>query len=96
MLILSGLAIGFMVLQSLAGMEMARAFSVEPHAELVVGSISLTGGVGTTLAWSDHFVQNLGITQAKELGLASNMIGLIAACTIGGPIASPLMHRHQV
>ncbi len=60
------------------------------------GSISLTGGVGTTLAWSDHFVQNLGIAQAQELGLAANMIGLIAACTIGGPIASLLMRRHRL
>jgi ESS family glutamate:Na+ symporter len=88
LLILSGLAIGFMVLQNLAGMEMARAFGLDPRAGLMVGSISLTGGVGTTLAWSDHFVQNLGIAQAQELGLAANMIGLIAACTIGGPIAS--------
>jgi ESS family glutamate:Na+ symporter len=85
LLILSGLAIGFMVLQNLAGMEMARAFGLDPRAGLMVGSISLTGGVGTTLAWSDHFVHNLGIAQAQELGLAANMIGLIAACTIGGP-----------
>jgi Na+/glutamate symporter len=83
LLILSGLAIGFMVLQNLAGMEMARAFGLDPRAGLMVGSISLTGGVGTTLAWSDHFVHNLGIAQAQELGLAANMIGLIAACTIG-------------
>jgi ESS family glutamate:Na+ symporter len=53
LLILSGLAIGFMVLQNLAGMETARAFGLDPRAGLMVGSISLTGGVGTTLAWSD-------------------------------------------
>lgn len=96
LLILSGLAIGFMVLQNLVGMETARAFGLDPRAGLMVGSISLTGGVGTTLAWSDHFVQNLGIAQAQELGLAANMIGLIAACTIGGPIASLLMRRHRL
>ena len=71
-------------------------FGLDPRAGLMVGSISLTGGVGTTLAWSDHFVQNLGIAQAQELGLAANMIGLIAACTIGGPIASLLMRRHRL
>ena len=96
LLILSGLAIGFMVLQNLVGMETARAFGLDPRAGLMVGSISLTGGVGTTLAWSDYFVQNLGIAQAQELGLAANMIGLIAACTIGGPIASLLMRRHRL
>jgi ESS family glutamate:Na+ symporter len=96
LLLLSGLAIGFMVLQNLAGMEMARAFGLDPRAGLMVGSISLTGGVGITLAWSDYFVQNLGIAQAQELGLAANMIGLIAACTIGGPIAGLLMRRHRL
>jgi len=75
---------------------LTRAFGLDPRAGLMVGSISLTGGVGTTLAWSDHFVQNLGIAQAQELGLAANMIGLIAACTIGGPIASLLMRRHRL
>jgi ESS family glutamate:Na+ symporter len=85
-----------MVLQNLVGMETARAFGLDPRAGLMVGSISLTGGVGTTLAWSDYFVQNLGIAQAQELGLAANMIGLIAACTIGGPIAGLLMRRHRL
>ena len=96
LLILSGLAIGFMVLQNLVGMELARAFDLDPRAGLMVGSISLTGGVGTTLAWSDYFVEALGIAQAQELGMAANMIGLIAACTIGGPIASLLMRRHRL
>lgn len=96
LLILSGVAVGFMVLQNLVGMEMARAFGLDPRTGLMVGSVSLTGGVGTTLAWSDHFVQTLGIAQAQELGLAANMIGLIAACTIGGPIASLLMRRHRL
>ncbi|SIT19887.1 sodium--glutamate symport carrier (gltS) [Thalassospira xiamenensis M-5 = DSM 17429] len=85
-----------MALQNLVGMETARAFGLDPRAGLMVGSISLTGGVGTTLAWSDYFVETLGIAQAQELGLAANMIGLIAACTIGGPIASLLMRRHQL
>ncbi|MGY1528860.1 sodium/glutamate symporter [Luteimonas sp. A649] len=48
-------------------------------AGLMVGSISLTGGVGTTLAWAPHFTDELGIAEAAELGLASNMVGLIAA-----------------
>lgn len=51
------------------------------------GSISLIGGVGTTLAWAPTFVDELGISNAMELGIASNTIGLIFACVIGGPIA---------
>ena len=31
-----------------------------------------------------------------ELGIASNTVGLIAACVIGGPIANYLMKKHQI
>jgi ESS family glutamate:Na+ symporter len=59
----------------------------------MVGSVSLTGGVGTTLAWAPIFAEKLGITNALELGVAANTVGLIAACVIGGPIAALLIRR---
>ena len=90
------LATIFIVLQNLLGMGVAEVFGLDARAGLMTGSISLTGGVGTTLAWGPHFVEKLGITNAVELGMASNMVGMIAACTIGGPIASYLMRRHAI
>ncbi|WP_399696976.1 sodium/glutamate symporter [Xenophilus sp.] len=93
---LLALAVGFIVLQNLLGMGMAGLFGLDRRAGLMTGSISLTGGVGTTLAWAPHFVRDLGIAEAETLGLASNMIGLIAACCIGGPIAAWLMRRHHL
>lgn len=96
LLTLAVLAIGFMVLQNFAGMAVAAVFGLDSRAGLMVGSVSLTGGVGTTLAWAPHFTQTLGIEGAGELGLAANMIGLIAACTIGGPVASLLIRWHKV
>jgi len=62
----------------------------------MVGSISLTGGVGTALAWSPTFVESLGISNALELGVAANTVGLISACVIGGPIARYLITRHKL
>ncbi len=62
----------------------------------MVGSISLSGGVGTTVAWTPHFTETLGIPGAGELGLSANMIGMVAACSIGGPIAGMLMRRFRV
>lgn len=94
--ILLVLATVFIVLQNLLGMGVAEVFGLDARAGLMTGSISLTGGVGTTLAWGPHFVEKLGITNAVELGMASNMVGMIAACTIGGPIASYLMRRHAI
>uniref|UniRef100_UPI00333F5FC5 sodium/glutamate symporter n=1 Tax=Castellaniella defragrans TaxID=75697 RepID=UPI00333F5FC5 len=96
LLMLAALAIGFMVLQNLVGMGVAHAFGMNPRTGLMVGSVSLTGGVGTTMAWAPHFVDKLGITGASELGLAANMLGLFAACMIGGPLASVLMRRHRI
>ena len=94
LLILLLLATGFIALQNLLGMGVAQMFGLDARAGLMTGSIALTGGIGTTLAWGPHFVEQLGILNAVELGMASNMVGMIAACTIGGPIASYLMRRH--
>ena len=41
---------------------------MDPRAGLMVGSVSLTGGVGTTIAWTPHFEQELGITGPARSG----------------------------
>ncbi|KAF1697279.1 sodium/glutamate symporter [Pseudoxanthomonas jiangsuensis] len=96
LVVLLALAAGFIVMQNGVGMLLATVFGMDPRAGLMVGSISLTGGVGTTLAWAPHFSDVLGITAAAELGMAANMVGLVAACVIGGPIAGWLIRRHPV
>ena len=96
LLILLALATAFIVLQNLAGIGIATAFGMDPKAGLMVGSISLTGGVGTALAWAPTFVDSLGISNALELGVAANTVGLISACVIGGPIARYLITRHKL
>jgi len=94
--ILLALASVFIFVQNLTGIGVATAFGMDPKAGLMVGSISLTGGVGTALAWAPTFVESLGITNALELGVAANTVGLIAACVIGGPIARYLITRHKI
>lgn len=96
LLVLTFLAAAFMVMQNMLGMALAGGFGMDPRAGLMVGSISLTGGVGTTLAWEPYFTDVLGLDGAADLGLAANMIGLIAACVIGGPIAGYLIRRHAI
>ncbi|WP_290998823.1 sodium/glutamate symporter [Ferrovibrio sp.] len=96
LIMLLALASVFILLQNGMAMAMAKAFGLDPRAGLMVGSISLTGGVGTTLAWAPHFERDFGIGNAMELGLAGNTLGLIAACVIGGPMAAWLMRRHAV
>lgn len=96
LLVLLGLATVFMIGQNVAGMGMAALFGLDARAGLMAGSISLTGGLGTTMAWAPIFDEDLGIANAAELGIAANTVGLIAACVIGGPIAAWLMRRHAV
>lgn len=96
LLILLVLATVYITLQNFLGMGVAELFGLDARAGLMTGSISLTGGIGTTLAWGPIFVDKLGISNAVELGMASNMVGMLAACVIGGPIASFLMRRHHI
>ncbi|MFZ7097070.1 sodium/glutamate symporter [Luteimonas dalianensis] len=96
LVVLLALAGFYIVFQNLVGMGLAGAWGMDPRAGLMVGSVSLTGGVGTTIAWTPHFVDELGIANAGEIGLAANMVGMIAACVVGGPIAGWLIKRHPV
>lgn len=96
LVILTVLATIFLVLQNIVGIGVARVFGFEPLIGLITGSISLTGGVGTTLAWAPIFSDRLGITNAMELGIANTTAGLIVACIIGGPIATWLIKRHRL
>ncbi|MCE2573457.1 sodium/glutamate symporter [Motilimonas eburnea] len=96
LLVLLLLASVYIFLQNVLGISVASLFGLDPKAGLMSGSISLTGGVGTAMAWGPTFVDDLGIANAVELGLASNTLGLIAACVVGGPIAAYLIKRHHL
>ncbi|KHJ53868.1 glutamate permease [Aureimonas altamirensis] len=96
LVVLLVLATAFMLVQNATGMGIATLFGLDPKAGLMVGSVSLTGGVGTTVAWAPIFVGDLGIANAMELGIASNTVGLIAACVIGGPMAALLIRRNRI
>ena len=94
--ILLTLATVFIVLQNLVGISVASLFGMDPKAGLLVGSISLVGGVGTALAWSPTFVESFNITNALEIGVAANTVGLISACLVGGPIARYLIIKNKI
>ncbi|WP_026972412.1 sodium/glutamate symporter [Aliagarivorans marinus] len=95
LLVLTLLAVVYIVLQNGVGIWVASLFGLEPIIGLLAGSISLIGGVGTTMAWAPIF-EAQGIANAAEIGVASNTLGLIAACLIGGPIAKYLLSRHKL
>lgn len=95
LVILTALAILYIFIQNILGISIASAFGLDPLLGLMSGSISLIGGVGTAMAWAPTF-QEMGIEGAAEIGIASNTIGLILACVMGGPIANYLINRHKL
>ena len=95
LLILTLLAVVYIALQNIVGVSIASLFGFEPLLGLMAGSISLIGGVGTTMAWSPTFA-DMGLESAAEIGIASNTLGLISACLVGGPIANYLIKKYRL
>ena len=94
--VLVALAALFIVLQNGVGIAIARAFDYDPRIGIVAGSMALIGRSGTTIAWAPIFQQQYNIEHVSRLGIGINMAGLIAACSIGGPIARFLISRHRL
>ncbi len=86
----------FIGVQNFVGMGAASFYGYPVHTGIIAGSVSLTGGVGTTLAWAPIFASELNVANAQEIGIACNTVGIVAACVIGGPIAQFLMRRHKL
>jgi ESS family glutamate:Na+ symporter len=85
-----------MVAQNLLGTGLARWSGLPAATGLLVGTVSLIGGHGTTIAWAPQFVSEHGVANAKEIGIAAATFGLILASASGGPIARYLIRRHRL
>ena len=94
--ILLGLTIAFMTFQNLIGVSMAGLLGINPAAGLLVGTVSLIGGHGTTIAWAPTFQEQFQIENAMEIGIAAATFGLVLASASGGPIAQFLIRRFKV
>ena len=94
--ILLGLTIGYMTLQNVIGVTMAGLLGLHPATGLLVGTVSLIGGHGTTIAWAPTFTENFQIDSALEIGIAAATFGLVLASASGGPIAQFLLRRFKI
>lgn len=96
LVILLFLAVGYLFLQNLLGIGIASAMGSEPVLGVLAGSVSLSGGHGTAIAWAPTFNTDYGIPFAMEIGLACATFGLIFGGVIGGPIARFLVWRYKL
>jgi ESS family glutamate:Na+ symporter len=96
LLILVGIAILYLVVQNLTGLIVAGAAGLDLNVGLIAGSVSLSGGHGTAIAWAPTFQQEYGVLGAPEIGVACATFGLVLGGVMGGPIAKFLITRHDL
>jgi glutamate:Na+ symporter, ESS family len=95
-LVLLGLTLAYLVIQNLIAAGSVAALGLPRGITSFLGSASLIGGHGTTIAWAPIIAQRFGLANALEVGIAVATLGLVVASLIGGPIAGFLIARHKL
>ncbi|MFV0481942.1 MAG: sodium/glutamate symporter, partial [Campylobacteraceae bacterium] len=89
--------IGLLFLQNFVGIGVILAMGENPLIGLLGGSISLTGGFGTSAAWGSIFeAPPYGFALATTVGIACSTFGLVAGGLMGGPLAHFLINRYKI
>ena len=83
------------VLQNVLGGAGAKVFGLNPLVGLLAGSVALTGGPATALAFGQSFEQ-WGVAGAPAIGLAAAMAGIVAGGLIGGPLGGSSILRYRL
>lgn len=96
LIILLIIAIFFLFAQNITGITVAYLTGLPNEIGVLGGSVSLSGGHGTAIAWSPIFVNKYGISNAIEIGVACATFGLVLGGITGGPVFSYLTKKHQL
>lgn len=92
-LVLLALTVAYLVIQNLIAAGSAAALGMPKGITVLLGSASLIGGHGTTIAWAPLIEQRYGLSNAMEIGVAAATLGLVIASVVGGPVAGFLIPR---
>jgi ESS family glutamate:Na+ symporter len=83
------------VAQNVVGAGVAAALGENPLLGVLAGSVTLTGGPATGLAFAPLF-EKAGVPGAATLAVAAAMVGIVSGGLIGGPIGTRLIERGQL
>lgn len=83
------------VAQNVLGMALAVALGAPALLGVICGSLTLTGGPATGLAWAERF-EALGVSGAGSLIIASAMFGIFTSSLVGNPVATALIRRRRL
>lgn len=90
-----GLAVLLVILQNIIGVTLSSLFNLNPLLGLCTASIPMVGGHGTAGSFGP-ILEELGITGATAVSVASATFGLIMGSIIGGLVARGLIKRHKL
>ncbi len=91
-LIFLGISIFAAILQNVVGASLAVMLGLPPLFGVLCGSVTLTGGPATGLAFAPQF-EHAGIIGAEAIAIAAAMCGIIMGGIMGGPIGTVLINR---
>ena len=74
-------------LQNIVGVAVAWGLGQHPLMGVLAGSVTLTGGPATGLAFAPLF-EAAGVPGAATLAVAAAMVGIVAGGVMGGPIGT--------
>jgi ESS family glutamate:Na+ symporter len=93
--ILLAVASGGAVLQNVLGIGLAKLLGVNPLVGILSGSVALSGGPATAVAFGTMF-EKMGVAGAMETGMASATFGIAVSGLVAGYIGSELVRRHRL
>jgi ESS family glutamate:Na+ symporter len=96
LLILLVVAVAYLFIQNFTGLAVAQVLGQPAEIGIIGGSVSLSGGHGTAIAWAPRFIEQYGISNAMELSIACATFGLVLGGLIGGPIAKFLITHYRL
>lgn len=85
----------FAVLQNVLGILVALPFGLHPLFGVLSGSVTLTGGPATGLAFAPLF-EKAGVAGAATIAVAAAMFGITTSGLIGGPVSTLIIEKHRV
>jgi len=94
-LLFYGLATGVVFLQNVLGVALTFPFKIHPLYGVISGSMTMTGGPATAMAFGPVFEQ-AGVPAATSVAIAAAIFGIIAGGLIGGPVATLIIQKRRL
>lgn len=93
--ILAIVAVAFLFVQNIVGVLLAGLFGINKLLGIAMGSISMSGGVGSGAAFGP-MLEKFGAEGGTTVGVAAATFGLLLGSIVGGPVARKLIIKYEL